>query len=349
MPQRPGWRLVGRNPCEPSGTRGNLGNTMADDVYPADLPTQLAAILGNAHSLDVRRAGRGRKPGLHVDRIALTHAGVAVKHGTRSDATDEDVASLVWAAASADANAKCNGAQLYKVTASYAKPKTGPAPDARSIDLQVGDADDEDEQQQQRRQRSDAFAECLADKRAIFGELMKTLGECRKMAESMSTMAIGLVGAQAAVTDRERANAQASLEAKFIESEQAGERERMKMLQTFLVPALGMLQAKLGIAPAPIAGDAKHSELVRASRAFVGSLTGAQREEIKRKLGSTVLDALDKLREVDDDPAAMLELLKFYSAPQSAIVDVYMQLDAQQQATATRLQELVTAAADANR
>ena len=312
---------------------------MADDVYPADLPTTLGSLLLHCHSLDVRRAGRG---GRHVSRIALEHDAAAVKHGHRSDLADDAIATLVWAACTTDADAHCKGAQAYKVTATYAKPRSGPPPEPRSIDLQVGEPD---EKAVERHQRDTVLAEVMANSREVFKQHLALLDQTTKLAKAVGDMATGLAGAFSQVWQREAAIATATTEAKFIDAEQASERTRMGMLEKLLTQGLSLARAKLGIAvDDDKALPESPSKLVRTARAFGAGLTAATLAKAREVLGS---DAdLAALRVVSDEPETLAILARFYAHDVSNLMALYETLTPSLQSLAADLQDMAAKAGE---
>lgn len=319
---------------------------METETYPVELPAQIAALLTSAIAIDVRRAGRGRKAGNFVERIPLRLDDGMVTHNKRTDASDEEIAALVWTSCTNDAHARCGGSQLYRVTFEYAKPRTGPSPSSRTIDVQVGEPEEDDEGLD-RRQRREWHAEIISNHRSMFDCHIKLLEQTTKLAKAVSDMAIGLVGAHESIASREREQASSVLEHKLLDSERASDAEKMDLLKQFIGPTLALVRAKLGITetvvPQP-GDDPAWPEIVKVSRAFARSLTTAQLDTARRCFGTT--SELEALRDVTTEADALRALATFYARPQGAIVEVYFTLDPTQQSHAETLQRLTAEAGD---
>ena len=281
------------NPREPWETRGV--DATLPSYYPADLPLQLEDIIPNAHTLDLRRKGGGI-----VAREQLTVDGKPVAHGEKTDRSLDALASLLYAAAETHANEHHRGNGRYLVRATYAKPRTGPAPRSRDFDFQVGDTEETTEASH----RSDLLSEMRVDRRALTSDISNLLDRCIRMAGVVSQTAESLANAFANIADRERAHAREGLEQQMMreESDRSARRERMAF-QLFgpMLKQLMAGKAAMGLAAAPEAG----TPLAVKARAFASSLSTQQLDDAARHLGEGARERFAELLEATDDATVL--------------------------------------------
>lgn len=302
-------------------------------LYPPELPTDVASILADAHTLDVRRLGRGSRV---VHRVNLTNGENAVAHGSRTDRSDDDVAAEVWGAALEDANKFCKGQASYRITATYAKPPRGANAASESIELRVGDDVRSDAQL-----KGEWTSMMLAERSQLFKHYIELMTGSTRVVASVSTMMVGLSEALARVTERERdiaADATVQLE---MRQAAAADRERMKLLEKFGVPALQMFRQKMGLPPAAVAkpsaaaavADASSSTpatpaIVITARKLGASLTAEQLEHASTAFGDPRLAELATI----EGEAELLDLYTWLSEQDmSALMSMSANLSEAQQ------------------
>lgn len=310
---------------------------MADDTisyYPADLALEIANIVTGAHTLDCSRM-LGKRPKI-VHREHLTADGQQCPHGKHPDATDEQLAAAIWSKLEDDANKHCKGFAKYKITAHYSKPARGTTAESQSFELEVGDPPLRSEADEQ---RSDFTAELRQAHKDRHKEYIELSREMTALAKAIGTMATGLASAWNNVHERESHSKEHALELKILENEREGERERMRLLQTSVVPMLQMLRGKGVLALGD--GDADKPEIVRVSRKLGRSLTAEQLDTANRTLGA---DRLRELASVDNESDALGILAWLIAHPSTETL--YNDLREDQVPMVLRLQELAAEAGE---
>lgn len=250
---------------------------MSDELvlYPPELPTDVANIVDNAHCLDLRRMGRGSKV---VHRVNLTAGGKPVSFGTRSERSDDELAAELWTHAEEDAEKHAKGRALYRVTANYAKPPQGTTASPQSFELRIGS-----DERSEAEHKSDLLSQLMAERRELFKQHVDLLSGTTKLANAVSSMVIGLSNALANVNERERAVAENATELRAIDAQAAADRERSRMFDKMLGPAIAAFQKKMGIAPAQ---PALPAGIIGVARELGSSFTVAQLEHAATTLGS---------------------------------------------------------------
>lgn len=310
--------------------------------YPSDLPLQLADLLTSAHTIDVRRVGKG---GSTIHREHLTCDGKVVQHDGRSDLSDEQLAAICYNAAEAHADAHHKGSGRYRLTLTYAKPPRGFPTKARSIEFQVGDA----EETTDANVRSDLLAQMVNLWKLMGQEHIHLIRETTKLASVVSTMVGSLATANAALTERERAIARESEEGKMVreQSERSERRERMVMKMVMpLVQGLMAGKAAFGIAGAP--ATSSYSALVSNARALGSSMTPEQLAAAGRIFGAGATERLAELRDSTIDADVLAFGLWLFEQPIEVTLSFYEQLSDEQRVAAERLQSMIVAASQSN-
>lgn len=296
---------------------------------PPELTAEIAALMDNAISVELRREAPGKRR--VVWRTVLQRDGRVVVHGTRPDWSDEQIAAELWSRAESDADDNSSGSGRYKITVCYAKPFKGPTATPATLPLVIGSGGDANNEAVH---RFDLIGEMRAERRELFTQHCALMREGVRMAQAVGNMATGLANAFSQIHEKTREVAAETENRAMVRVAQDSERERMRMFEKVLLPTLQIVRAKMGL-PAEASQPAVSSGILDTAHRLGKSLSASQRDTVRAKLGPRFLE----IEHVADENDLLSLCTWLFGSDMDGLLAVYATLDDAQTPLVEQLQQ----------